>query len=550
MAVFIINIVEEGAKMNKSWLLPVTILMAFSLAGCHQLNPLIKASCEGDTPAVSRLLGEGANINDVLNNYSPLSCATYNNKYEVVNILLEKGANPNNPKGLYVYTPLLYALYGGHYDIAKLLLEKGADPNNKDGYYAPLVYAIEGGKKLEIVKLMLEKGADPNRTDSSRSPLLQAVEVGNAEMVAELIKAGAKLDYAPVNGLTPLGQAAIKGNIDIVKQLIAAGANIETAINGLENYGNYYNRSKITAEVETGKDLLSSYANPSEAKIGQPEVIATPVPEQSKRSPVTNSDIVMMLKAKLPERTIIAVINQGLADFDTTPSSLIELRNKGATDGILDAVMQPHSLRGASTKNSPAGDYVGSNINKTDVISKQSLNQNELLPVEQNFSNSTGVNPELVGIEANGIETRVALTYGTFELGSIRASASAYIPIAGHFIGTTYAPLFIPGKTSESKAPAKFKRILLNGYSKKRLAQLGSIVVCVPEIDTGKRKLELKGGKIAEEYYKSVSDKVKLKQFPNGGWYFDIIKPLKPGNYLITFTNSFGQFGYWDFDVR
>lgn len=65
----------------------------------------------------------------------------------------------------------------------------------------------------------------------------------------------------------------------------------------------------------------------------------TPLSEQPKRKPTTNADVIMMIKAKLPETTIISAIKQGPSDFDTSPSALIELKNQGATDGMLDAIL-------------------------------------------------------------------------------------------------------------------------------------------------------------------------------------------------------------------
>lgn len=65
----------------------------------------------------------------------------------------------------------------------------------------------------------------------------------------------------------------------------------------------------------------------------------TSLAEQPKRKPTTNADVIMMIKAKLPETTIISAIKQGPSDFDTSPLALIELKNQGATGGMLDAML-------------------------------------------------------------------------------------------------------------------------------------------------------------------------------------------------------------------
>lgn len=58
------------------------------------------------------------------------------------------------------------------------------------------------------------------------------------------------------------------------------------------------------------------------------------------RKPVTNSDVVAMIKGGLSESTIIMAIKQGPREFDTSPTTLVELKNQGATAGVLEAMMQ------------------------------------------------------------------------------------------------------------------------------------------------------------------------------------------------------------------
>lgn len=61
----------------------------------------------------------------------------------------------------------------------------------------------------------------------------------------------------------------------------------------------------------------------------------------AERKPVTNSDVVAMIKAGLPETTIIMAIQQGPAGYDTSAAALIDLKSQGATPGMLEAMMQP-----------------------------------------------------------------------------------------------------------------------------------------------------------------------------------------------------------------
>jgi hypothetical protein len=64
---------------------------------------------------------------------------------------------------------------------------------------------------------------------------------------------------------------------------------------------------------------------------------------QQTEKPLTNTDVITMIKANLPESTIVLAIQKGSVNFDTSPTALIELKNQGATPKILDAVLQATS---------------------------------------------------------------------------------------------------------------------------------------------------------------------------------------------------------------
>lgn len=72
---------------------------------------------------------------------------------------------------------------------------------------------------------------------------------------------------------------------------------------------------------------------------------------QSVRPPLTNADVISMLDAQLPESTIVLAIQNSGGDFDTSPQSLILLKNKGATARILDAML--NSAKSMSVPSAP-----------------------------------------------------------------------------------------------------------------------------------------------------------------------------------------------------
>lgn len=56
---------------------------------------------------------------------------------------------------------------------------------------------------------------------------------------------------------------------------------------------------------------------------------------------LTNADVVAMLKAGLPEATVILAIQKGPTNFDTSPQALIQLKNQGVSPKVMDAMIQP-----------------------------------------------------------------------------------------------------------------------------------------------------------------------------------------------------------------
>lgn len=73
---------------------------------------------------------------------------------------------------------------------------------------------------------------------------------------------------------------------------------------------------------------------------------------QPKDKPLTNCDVVKLVKAGLPEATIVGVIQQSTTAFDTSPEALSELRREGASTAILDTVLK-------SSGEKPVGELAG-----------------------------------------------------------------------------------------------------------------------------------------------------------------------------------------------
>ncbi len=116
-----------------------------------------------------------------------------NDKMKMLEMLLDKGANPNS-RIINSDEPLLvYACFSGQYDVVQLLLAHGADVNaiRVNGLTGLHMAALRGN--VEIAQFLLEKGANINvLTKDGVSPLAYAEMIQNIEMIALLKNRGAE----------------------------------------------------------------------------------------------------------------------------------------------------------------------------------------------------------------------------------------------------------------------------------------------------------------------------------------------------------------------
>jgi ankyrin repeat protein len=240
-------------------------------SGGGGLTPLVFAAREGDLESAQLLLDAGASINQVTEyGWTPLLTAVNNRNYRVAAMLLERGADPNiaNKGG---WTPLYLAtdnrnIEGGDYPVPKgdmehleiitLLLEKGANPNQKikdntltrtiftmqwffeDGA-TPFIRAAQSSDTV-LMQLLLKYKADPQATTvNGDNALTAAGGIGwvegvtyersakeNFEAMKMLLDLGLDPNHANNEGRTALMGAAMKGRNDVVQMLVDRGANL------------------------------------------------------------------------------------------------------------------------------------------------------------------------------------------------------------------------------------------------------------------------------------------------------------------------------------
>nr|XP_057935975.1 ankyrin repeat and protein kinase domain-containing protein 1 isoform X3 [Doryrhamphus excisus] len=212
----------------------------------------------GDKTSVEHVLGLGADVNcSMARGYTPLIVAVLNRLNDIVSLLLDHGADPDQGDEDH-WTAIHFAAQNGDDRTVRILLDKGAvaDAREKSGWM-PLHLACQNGHEsvvrllltrlsvkaigeredvqertalhlaaayghVNIAKLLLSQGADPNVTDASLStPLHLSANAGHNRIVRQLMKDGAEVERVDRRGYVPLHLAALKGHTGICRQLLS-----------------------------------------------------------------------------------------------------------------------------------------------------------------------------------------------------------------------------------------------------------------------------------------------------------------------------------------
>lgn len=165
-----------------------SLVNSMSDSGGTGLTPLHMAASSDRVDVASLLLARGADIDArwYLNGMTPLALALHSGKIDVAKLLITKGARFDfDDKGLGI---LCKAIATRRKDIVELLLEKGADVNahGSDGT-TPLLACCSSGSK-EIAELLVARGAAVNaKASDGRTPLSEATRTGR-ESIAEFLR--------------------------------------------------------------------------------------------------------------------------------------------------------------------------------------------------------------------------------------------------------------------------------------------------------------------------------------------------------------------------
>lgn len=189
----------------------------------YEMKPFAKFLIE------KRIIDINTPLSSVSHNPTVLGIICGNNQLDIANFLISAGADLE-VKDAEGYAPLHRASFHGHYNIVECLLNKGANIKATASHclFTPLHVAVELGQ-TEVVKLLLKHKADVNAPSIQNvTPLYFACELGYVEIAQLLIEHSADIETS-FDGVTALGIACANGHVEIARMLIDAGADVKAA---------------------------------------------------------------------------------------------------------------------------------------------------------------------------------------------------------------------------------------------------------------------------------------------------------------------------------
>jgi len=203
--------------------LPIAVLLFLLVAACQVQQPTSPSRPAKLSPPSRSVTASKPNWN------ARLLRAAKAGDYDAVNEALRHDASPN-ARGFYNMSPLLWAVSRHNLPMAKLLLDRGADPNQpkKDGVtpiFLATVFPPADADDLSLAALLVERGADVARPGEDRqTPILWVAFYGHVRIADFLVQHGAHVNAVDRFGQTPLFMAERQHHDDMISFLVSHGA--------------------------------------------------------------------------------------------------------------------------------------------------------------------------------------------------------------------------------------------------------------------------------------------------------------------------------------
>jgi ankyrin repeat protein len=218
-------LLARGVDVNVAETFQKTTALMWAAAEGHSevVDLLLEAGADPNRQAHVTSLTERHNADHPTGGFTALMLAARNGDEATVRRLVARGANVNLKNGDDA-SAVMIAIYNDRFDVAATLLELGSDANDGSLYVAIEMrdattdqFAFDGSRRrpdhpntrtaLDLVRLLLERGADPNKTFAGQ---LHSTSMPNTDRFNN----------------TPFFRAAIAADVEALKVLIAHGADL------------------------------------------------------------------------------------------------------------------------------------------------------------------------------------------------------------------------------------------------------------------------------------------------------------------------------------
>lgn len=245
---------------------------------------------------------------------------------------------------------------------------------------------------------------------------------------------------------------------------------------------------------------------------------------QQAKAPITNVDVVELVKAGLPENTIVLAIQQSPTNFDTSPQALIQLKNQGVTQKILEAMLQPKAATTMPSNNPSSNDPLSAQT-ETSGSARMSLMEvtlidgSERIPMKRSETSMRGSSAGMIMNPFGKAKVRAALNGNHAQLRI-----------------TNNSPMFEISLSSDVNASDQLVLIRLNPKSDRR------------EVEVGRASIAGSSMGFRKEAIVPITFEEVETQTTGGGMKYilyrvKVISPLPPGEYAFAPRSLYYDFG-------
>lgn len=207
--------------------------------GDTSLWPVLDALLFGQLESAKILIDSKCDVNVWDGQHNALSLAVMREAPDIVQLLLDAGADPTLQPAEKLRHPLLHlCVENALSDILKMLLAYDLTIDAPDAEGLRPLHCMSERTTPEVVKLLVNRGASVISTGGTFSvtPLTKAVGMSNLEVAKYLMSVGADVNLGESDGLTALHKACFSDREcapDMLRLLLEAGADINAVCTGI-----------------------------------------------------------------------------------------------------------------------------------------------------------------------------------------------------------------------------------------------------------------------------------------------------------------------------